>query len=1104
MHMMSGPGPVSEDKVWTWVPEPVSQTRGARAPRTTTGSRMVLRPPTSNQTRKQGAAARHGDYGGGPQITTMPHRPSVQQLQADRANTVGTGLSSPSSAVFVNERHDDETGLRPVASNTLQVTTSGPFFLSNDVNDDTNLLSDFVEHFSPPAGTSSVQHRAGGLLQLGSSTVGTAEDGAPGTGNKRTHDVKIIQDETGLSQVPGGGDFNDFFWKTEWPSTLADKDAMVPQLRKFVLQEPVGDFTTNQPLAAITKADCTKTEQLRQVFDEELIETPRTIVDFTFFGAASRDALEVRMQELKDQVDLFVVAEANYDHHGSKVPNDLWETVLKKQKVFREFSSVTDRVLHLPVELTSSKADDESSSDLLSAQGTNWNFEFETTAQASKRLHSELQRRWFASDGHGQHLLANPTTESWALVVLVAHTDETPSRTSVQLVRHCKFKGESVDQHFPLHTASLMVQNVIKLAYKSYAPATGKHPYEISTPNFVLFHPEMPNGQGGEGGVDELDTFARQSELPDSRIIFGGAHMTGYPFLPSVFIKELQCTECDGTAHGIWQKLHVEIANTCATIHGKSNAASELEAIAKVISDENFKKTEGNWKGRFGEPQKLIQADSVYAEIFQLPEYFQANKHRFPAWFGKRQDPRATILCPSLTGTSQQSAAASSRTELDVGESESFAQAGTDAVDMTGPEQEPSSPYFSVKPARTESSGTTYMFHHCPSILDPRQGWGIVRTVKRCLEALLDAVKKNRMSKPKTIFIFEDDAVWLPNYRADGSYLRGQERPTSASVETKMLDTTSLKEAARAISDAWPKDTALVLLAAQQHVRAPPVPSVLALDSPRGLIGYKLAQIDWADGSYAWAIRFDDISSFVEEELGVELEKVGGSLYMDHDWFSWSKKSGRVVRVTCPLLAGHRKAFSLTHNNTQGALLSRDCPQELLMQPRRASSVESADDLDLSLHSEVVSGSDEDQQEHDAEQVLLDDVDEDKSKTSLAEPGRDEKMKVKNLHKNRGGRASSTETLRESTSSASSPRRIKSENLLVPFDKWASTSSSSAEPPHGNNPSGANPTDRDDDVLFMVVGFAESDANAPEDSKHKLETFLVSNDFGNGSGEKEK
>ncbi|CAD7966089.1 unnamed protein product [Amoebophrya sp. A120] len=405
---------------------------------------------------------------------------------------------------------------------------------------------------------------------------------------------------------------------------------------------------------------------------------------------------------------------------------------------------------------------------------------------------------------------------------------------------------------------------------------------------------------------------------------------------------------------------------------------------------------------------------------------------------------------------------------------------------------------------RTESSGTTYMFHHCPSILDPRNGWGIVRTVKRCLEALLDAVDKNRISKPKTIFIFEDDAVWLPNYRADGSYFRGQERPTSASVETKMLDTTSLKEAARAISDAWPKDTALVLLAAQQHARAPPVPSVLALDSPRGLTGYKLAQIDLADGAYAWAIRFDDISSFVEEDLGAELEHVGESLAMDHGWFSWAKKSGRVVRVTCPLLAGHREAFSLTHNNTQGALLSRDCPQELLMQPRRASFLESADDLDLSLHSEVVSGSDEDQQEHDAEQVLLDDVDEDKSKTSLAEPGRDEKMKVKNLHKNRGGRASSTETLRERTSSASSPRRIKSENLLVPFDKWASTSSSSAEPPHGNDPSGANPTDRGDDVLFMVVGFAESDANAPEDSKHKLETFLMSNDFANGSAEKEQ
>ncbi|CAD7942924.1 unnamed protein product [Amoebophrya sp. A120] len=374
----------------------------------------------------------------------------------------------------------------------------------------------------------------------------------------------------------------------------AGKSQFLAELESCDLAEPPGGFKENPPLAPLSAADCVRTPQLRHLFQESLISQPRTVVDFTYFGAASRDALEIRMQELKDQVDLFVIVEADVDHRGMQVRNDIWPEVLSKQAAFREFS---DRVLHLPLHYTGSRLNGTDNATQLDSAPVSFAIEAWMAQEGSRQLHTKLQKRFFSSpvreNSEGSALqdaseetksdseretvqklqfVSNntrtllppqqPTVDSRALLVLTAHTDETPSREVVQLVRNCKFRGEKLEEHFPLHTASLMVQNLVDQAFRTDFPANPAFPYEYSQPTFALFHPAKIEDAGGATETPtapsgpserkaELDTFGRVANVPPEKTIYGGAHMTGYPFPAAFFLKMLQCTECRGGAHGV-------------------------------------------------------------------------------------------------------------------------------------------------------------------------------------------------------------------------------------------------------------------------------------------------------------------------------------------------------------------------------------------------------------------------------------------------------------------------------------------------------------------------------------------------------------------------
>ncbi|CAD7922813.1 unnamed protein product [Amoebophrya sp. A120] len=495
-----------------------------------------------------------------------------------------------------------------------------------------------------------------------------------------------------------GSSFNEFFWDMEgsYPATEAGRKAFAAKLEDFAIAEPPGSFRAPPPLAPIHAGDCVRTPQLRKLFEEELIKTPRTVVDFSYFGTASRDALEVRMQELQDQVDLFVITEADIDHRGRTIRSDYWPEVLSKQAVFRDFGP--DRVLHLPLHYpraadgggaVSGAGDESFASGVFMRK------------EGSRLLHAELQKRFFAEEDHEidgaeqaiQHQhpqRGQPTVSSWALLVLTAHTDETPSRKAVQLLRNCKFLGEKIEDHFPLRTASLMVQNLIDKAFRSDFPAESAHPYEISRPGFALFHPSHDDAL-------ELDTFAHVSNVGQEKIIYGGAHMTGYPFIPAWFLKNLQCTDVLAAAalSEDWASLHREIRQACAAGGpGTSDSPRKdhhAEKIAAVLATHNLDRTTDNFADRFADPTAPKESDTAYADMLHLPDYFVLNRNRFPAWFGKRQDPRATILCPPPASV-QGARAAEQLSSAGLGQRDPEEQLET-------LNEEPSLAYVSVAPA---------------------------------------------------------------------------------------------------------------------------------------------------------------------------------------------------------------------------------------------------------------------------------------------------------------------------------------------------------------------------------------------------------------------
>ncbi|CAD7942709.1 unnamed protein product [Amoebophrya sp. A120] len=257
-----------------------------------------------------------------------------------------------------------------------------------------------------------------------------------------------------------------------------------------------------------------------------------------------------------------------------------------------------------------------------------------------------------------------------------------------------------------------------------------------------------------------------------------------------------------------------------------------------------------------------------------------------------------------------------------------------------------------------------HAIHHCPALLISRRGIGLETSLARCFKALLrkmvskhvhhvhtyadadhgprivsrsiptplststpqggeidkqQGLDRGVAAFPELIVVFEDDAVWLAEE--------------------------DVNDVSEALLRSWPKDTSIVLLGGQEYLKAPKpgrhrahYSRLVSLASQGGATGfgtgYQLAHLGFSWGSYGWAIRTADLSDFVSTFLDPSLAKAARdsrvSLAIDEEWYPWAEKRGKTVRVLCPVVVGHRAAWSLTQNKEQKALTKRQCPQPLL------------------------------------------------------------------------------------------------------------------------------------------------------------------------------
>lgn len=221
-------------------------------------------------------------------------------------------------------------------------------------------------------------------------------------------------------------------------------------------------------------------------------DQPARIVDiFLFF--AEVDTLEIRLHELDDLVDLFVLVQSDRDHHGVAYAPFASELFAKDPRFTRFSHKVEVITVHDWRPPTSGT--------------TNWAFEHRTMRAA-------------ATYARGQPA---------GTLIIFGHSDEVPARSTVWKARHC-------DVRLPLNVGAWFPPGDLRYAYRSDWPAQG-HP-------FTLGDPLIARAEQIRDAPSLLR--ARDDGLPRGKmthVLLGGFHASSYCYPPAMLLKALTATE---------------------------------------------------------------------------------------------------------------------------------------------------------------------------------------------------------------------------------------------------------------------------------------------------------------------------------------------------------------------------------------------------------------------------------------------------------------------------------------------------------------------------------------------------------------------------------
>jgi hypothetical protein len=206
-----------------------------------------------------------------------------------------------------------------------------------------------------------------------------------------------------------------------------------------------------------------------------------------FFFVNEIDTLEMRLWELDDIVDEYVIIESDQDHHG--FPNiPLIDALLQTDSRFTRFKHKVRTIL----------IHQEHHSHV---GNTDWSHE-----RIKEKEGARIAREYKSSD-----------------IIIFGHVDEIPARSTMWSVKQC------AEIQLPLNVGIWMPFGYVNRAFRTDWPARN-HPYTL-----------------GEPFVGRPNTVVGLALGKKHNYVLGGFHASNYCYPPAILLKEMTATEYGGS-----------------------------------------------------------------------------------------------------------------------------------------------------------------------------------------------------------------------------------------------------------------------------------------------------------------------------------------------------------------------------------------------------------------------------------------------------------------------------------------------------------------------------------------------------------------------------
>lgn len=366
---------------------------------------------------------------------------------------------------------------------------------------------------------------------------------------------------------------------------------LIAQLTPFLEQEhPVEVKPCRQKFADIQHDDCNRKIDGTD-FKGKRRKGDAFLIDVSVFGF-DLDMLELKLLELQDVVDLFVVIEMPLTHKATPKPL-LWA----RNKDSQRFAKFSSQVLHIVI-------DDEKVLEHLKLESSNnqlldvqWDKESAQEDEGIRKL-----RQLITS------LIKYPVDEEREIIINYGDTDEIASPRNLQILKSCQ------PSKFPVDHGVWMIEGRLNKAFMSDFPVKRELPYTYGNPCSQTVQTLKGRCFGSSGNY-----------------LLGGWHMTGYPYLPHVVMKKLTGSEYTGMSADEIELLR-EGRDGLEKYYMKTDIGSDPRMFLKKMWLWELKK-QALYKER--------------PELLEPPCTIRSNPERYEAWFGSN-DRRLKLAVPQL------------------------------------------------------------------------------------------------------------------------------------------------------------------------------------------------------------------------------------------------------------------------------------------------------------------------------------------------------------------------------------------------------------------------------------------------------------------------